>query len=336
MASDKKLRFPAKLYFRILALFLGFLLELEKELRCNAFLHSIPNPFLRIASKIAYLPVAAVRIVFFHPINLTQLGLIVTTHCSLNCLHCCDWIPYIKERKHFPLSDLLADIDSAAAVVDKIYNFDIFGGEPLLRKDISEIANHASAKPNINHVRIITNGTLLPSESVLSALKKDKLVFRISDYGEYSNKIHELKKLLDKHNIPYQVYELSAWSDLGPPLNRKYTREELHRSLSHCFKRECNDLFGGAIYPCANVHTGILIGAIPDNPSDYVNIRRCGTPDAIKEARRNLRCMLKKPLYTACCYCSGSDPDFPEIPVAEQIPLNSYIDFKSGEIKKRY
>ena len=92
----------------------------------------------------------------------------LTKRCNLECAHC-----YIAAGPHESATD---ELDTAACldIVDQLLAVNaaplliLSGGEPLLRRDLSEIAHHASA--NGATVVVGTNGTLLTDERI-AALK---------------------------------------------------------------------------------------------------------------------------------------------------------------------
>src|SRR6266480_5180948 len=93
----------------------------------------------------------------------------LTRRCNLECAHC-----YIAAGPH---ESAAAELDTAAclAIVDQLLAVNptplliLSGGEPLLRRDLTEIAQYASS--NGATVVVGTNGTLLTDERI-AALKQ--------------------------------------------------------------------------------------------------------------------------------------------------------------------
>ncbi|MBM3285029.1 MAG: radical SAM protein, partial [Candidatus Aminicenantes bacterium] len=82
----------------------------------------------------------------------------VTPRCNLSCIHCrSSSTPDAREA--FSTADAFCLIDSIASFCSPV--FVLSGGEPLLRKDIFEIASHGTQKGF--QVCLATNGTLLDS-----------------------------------------------------------------------------------------------------------------------------------------------------------------------------
>ena len=92
----------------------------------------------------------------------------LTRRCNLECAHC-----YIAAGPHESAAAEL-DTDACLAIVDQLLAVNpaplliLSGGEPLLRRDLTEVAHYASA--NGATVVVGTNGTLLTDERI-AALK---------------------------------------------------------------------------------------------------------------------------------------------------------------------
>jgi len=91
-----------------------------------------------------------------------NVGLQITRHCNLKCIHCCE-------------SDQMPDnsIQKIKIIIDKLSNAGlkkicITGGEPFLRKDLTEILEYVFNK-NIQ-ITLSTNGFLIDKEK-LSQIK---------------------------------------------------------------------------------------------------------------------------------------------------------------------
>src|SRR6266540_3681294 len=92
----------------------------------------------------------------------------LTRRCNLECAHC-----YIAAGPHESAAAEL-DTDACLAIVDQLLAVNpapmliLSGGEPLLRRDLTEIAHHASTKGAT--VVVGTNGTLLTDERIAALL----------------------------------------------------------------------------------------------------------------------------------------------------------------------
>lgn len=92
---------------------------------------------------------------------LRNLRISVTDRCNLRCQYCMPeeeyvWLPR-EDILHFEEISALVDI-FAELGVDKVR---LTGGEPLLRRDLPELARILAAKPRIRDLAMTTNGVML-------------------------------------------------------------------------------------------------------------------------------------------------------------------------------
>lgn len=62
-------------------------------------------------------------------------------------------------------------------------HFRLQGGETFLVRDLPKIVDYACSKKQIQHLQIVTNGTILPSPELLRAMKNPKVLLSVSDYS---------------------------------------------------------------------------------------------------------------------------------------------------------
>ena len=96
----------------------------------------------------------------------------ITTVCTLACKLCIAKIPYYTSHEHVELKYVKKDIEKLFEVYDYVENLDISGGEPLLYPNLELVLEEAlKYKDKWGRVRIITNGTVIPSEAVINVMK---------------------------------------------------------------------------------------------------------------------------------------------------------------------
>ena len=100
---------------------------------------------------------------------LGSLRISVTDRCNLRCQYCMPekdyvWLPR-KDILTFEETSFLVDV-FASIGVDKVR---ITGGEPLLRKDLTDLIRLFAAKAPIRDLALTTNGVLLAEQA--SALR---------------------------------------------------------------------------------------------------------------------------------------------------------------------
>jgi GTP 3',8-cyclase len=96
---------------------------------------------------------------------LRNLRLSVTDRCNLRCEYCMPeddyvWLPR-EDVLHFEETSALVDVFLSLGV-DKIR---LTGGEPLLRRDLSELVRMIASKPGLKDLALTTNGVLLAAQA---------------------------------------------------------------------------------------------------------------------------------------------------------------------------
>ena len=168
------------------------------------------------------------------------LDIELTERCNNRCIHC-----YINQpsddqnliRKEMPTDRVKAILDEAKRTGTKVIR--LTGGEPLLRKDFTEIYEYASGKKF--SIRLATNGTLMDDRTA-DALKKYKprsVIISLygwddASYGRITGNrqgfrmlMSGLKKLILK-NIPFDI----SLPPLKELLNHSDKIHALARSLN--------------------------------------------------------------------------------------------------------
>lgn len=109
----------------------------------------------------------------------------ITHACNLRCLHCLS-----AGGKRLP--DELSTTEGKALIDElaelKVFSFTVGGGEPLVRKDVFELIEHASAKDL--GVRLTTNGFLV----------SDKTVDRLEDLNVFAVQV-SVDGLRETHDL---------------------------------------------------------------------------------------------------------------------------------------
>ena len=100
-----------------------------------------------------------------HHRPLRNLRLSVTDRCNLRCSYCMPepdyvWLPR-EDILHFEEIETLVDIFTELGV-DKVR---LTGGEPLLRRNVTDLVRRLAARPAIRDLAMTTNGVLLAREA---------------------------------------------------------------------------------------------------------------------------------------------------------------------------
>ncbi len=118
---------------------------------------------------------------------------------------------------------------------------------------------------------LLMNGTLVPSDTILNAMKSAKLTVQISDYGEISYKKRELQKVCEENGIKCVLRSMADknWFSAGNLHFRGRIAKDIKTQLKRC-GGICRNFQNGRLYFCPRASFGTLLG-IPDPEKDYVD-----------------------------------------------------------------
>lgn len=263
------------------------------------------------------------------------LGFMLSTSCNLNCRLCTASMPQFRERgvRVFEQAEnYRRELIEIFNIYDHIGTISISGGEPLLNKELSEIAaiTLREFSDRFDQFRIITNGTIIPSEALLQTIKeygRGNADFQVDDYGVCSNNLEAVIRELGENDIPYHVKKYhgeeqycGGWIDLGSPeKKRDYSDEEAQRVIDRCRNAhmKCLIVFDGKLFLCPRAITGFALEMFDTSPQDYIEL--LGQTQSLNEKKKIAAEFGSKPIR-ACYYCNGYDPEnSPRFPAGEQI-----------------
>ncbi|MCA1732730.1 MAG: radical SAM protein, partial [Acidobacteria bacterium] len=146
-------------------------------LHVHDFLASLGRAFLLSDTPVEREPYRG-RAAYARPSGIRELWLQINNACNLRCTHCLvssgpDGIPGMDT------SEILRTIDAAAAMgLERVF---ITGGEPLLRRDLSTIANHVTRTLGCELI-ILTNATIVAGRvrSEIETLDRNMVKFQVS------------------------------------------------------------------------------------------------------------------------------------------------------------
>ncbi len=259
---------------------------------------------------------------WFNNIYLYHVEIPVTQRCTLKCKDCSFMMPYFEHPKDYKVNDLLTYMDRLFECVDTIQIFRILGGEPFVYRDLDSIIIKALSCPKVRTVDVVTNGTLIPSEKVLAAMKNNKLTVQISDYGDISYKKNELLKICEENGIKCVIRSMADknWFSAGDLHFRGKVAKELKIQLKKC-GGICRSFQNGKLYFCPRASFGALLG-IPDPKKEFVDFTKSGD---VKELRRQIFELNQRKAFLACNYCDEGTDNYKPIPPALQIEEQTQI-----------
>ena len=137
-----------------------------------------------------------------HQRPLRSLRVSVTDRCNLRCSYCMPELDYVwlprEDILHFEEIERLVDVFLDLGV-DKVR---LTGGEPLLRRDISDLISRLASRPRLEDLALTPNGVLLaPQAAALRAAGLHRLTVSLDtlrrDRFQSLARFDELPRVLD-------------------------------------------------------------------------------------------------------------------------------------------
>lgn len=264
-----------------------------------------------------------------------QLAFQILTPCTLNCKLCADYSPLYRKKgeKYFvSYEDFCREAEEIFKIYDFIEDVTITGGEPLMHPQLTKIVlfllEHFHTQFKI--CRIFTNGTLLPSPTLIEQIKKiEKNNFQIviDCYGELSTKTQKIAAILEDSNISFRINNYygeqpycGGWIDYGPlDKRRNYSKDVLENIYNQCHCAHWKTLlvFKGTLFPCCQAAFGHDFAYFSLSKDEFVDL--FDNSVSIEDKKDIVKKFGTAPI-TACQYCNGFDTQKSlRYPAAEQI-----------------
>ncbi len=227
-----------------------------------------------------------------YPDTIVHLDVVLTECCTLRCKSCSNLMQYYHHPEGEPFVCQKALIKVLEYLKDQTDRFD--------------------------EVDIITNGTLIPSEECINAMKntpKLKVVF--SNYGELSSKLTEFSELCGREGIAYDIVGDDSWWDFGGMKLREEKESKTQHRFDGCYSRRlCTSLYRGKLYVCPRQAHAIRLGLVPEEKTEIVDVMspEYDDPSKLHDAIYDL--IDRKKRISSCKYC-GCD-DWIKVPRAVQ------------------
>jgi hypothetical protein len=255
-------------------------------------------------------------------LSLTAYGL--GTVCTLKCEHCVEGIAYVpRARRAFvPAEAVIKDIEKLAKACDYIVRLDFCGGEPFLHPQLEEILNHAVTVRNIGYFYVITNGTVVPGDSLGRVLRDPRIKVVISDYSgqlgpELAKNIEKTARKLEESGISAERRQYLAWSDMNSFAPRGLSPAQMEKAYKACPFVNSRRLHDGILYPCLHYFAGVQSGELAADPDECLHIHDIHGDQLAGAIQR----YLNRSYVSACDRCLAPF-DAPEVPAARQAEKN--------------
>lgn len=194
--------------------------------------------------EMVFIPYVSLRY-FLGKVDIPYFELVLTTRCTMRCESCANLMQYFDSKNTYTcsLEKILESLQVICNLVDSITYVRIIGGEPLLFKDIAKVAQALQKEPKIKSFDIVTNGTIIPNDELLSILSEShKSWISISDYSASPNlkvklRTPQIIQKLQEYNVRYELlWQDSTWFDPGRVYKRNRDKAEIIRNFRACMK----------------------------------------------------------------------------------------------------
>lgn len=240
-----------------------------------------------------------------------HVDMTITTKCTLNCRHCNLFMPYHKQPVNFTFEEMKRSIDLFFERIDFVTYFGLIGGETFLNPDLEKFIVYLGEtyRKQIGKITVITNGTVVPADSLLRAIRKYDMYLSISDYTDevpYGERMDALEERVKALGIDYYRNNSIVWTDFGfPEKPVKRTPEQLEEHLKSC-RPNWNALHDGKFYYCNVSWCAEQSGLFSLRPEDYIELGKLDPED--KAACRKI-VELSRGTSSFCRICGGCGAD---------------------------
>lgn len=195
----------------------------------------------------------------YNKLHVEKIDMFCNTRCTLRCKHCSALIPYNRNARNYAFDEMKRNVDLLFQWVDYIHILSFSGGDAMLNpclKEIIEYVGKTYRGKKVQDFELYTNAIILPSEEMLSTLKKYNVIVRFTNYTKNvpgRQKIEEMIKTLEMNELKYDYVQFEKWIDMGyPQPNNGLTDES--ELIEHC--RQCSPVIStclneGKIYYCS-------------------------------------------------------------------------------------
>jgi hypothetical protein len=172
-----------------------------------------------------------------------------------------------------------------------------------------------------------TNGTVIPSDKLLKAMKNSNVYLTVDDYRDalpqYCEKYNDLLNRLDFYGIHYQILKADSWISLASfeTNHTNLSDEQLCKYFDAC-SVPWQEYRGGKLYLCnyaAYAEIAEVQKELP--PNDYIDLKQITEGNKIELLEFRLGYSNKG--YTEFCKrCSGYYNNPYKIKAAEQLTIS--------------
>lgn len=261
---------------------------------------------------------------------LRSIDFIITERCSLRCRDCSNLMQYYESPADCDLRMLLQTMEAFLAVIDEVMDFRIIGGDAFMNRQWPIIVERLRNEAKVKRIVLYTNGTIVPDDGSLEALVDNRALVIMTDYGALSGNLMKLKCKLERLGIAYHILTVDEWLDCAGIMPHGRTADENRHIYKTCCAKNMLTLSDGKLFRCPYAANAARLAAVPDCPTDYVDLfREQFDSTGINETRSKVRnYVLHKDYLESCDFCSGRPLSgkevAPAVQTAKPLPYTKY------------
>ena len=278
-------------------------LKLLENYDVNKYEHLISESYMK--TQITSITKAHEAYFDGNKIFMRSLDVMITTKCSMKCESCSNLMQYYTNPQNSDFQKILNEVNIITDHVDDISEFRVIGGEPMMNKEWANISYGIIKDNPERKVYVWTNGTVGAKEEQLELLQGKNVSFVITDYGQFSKNIENLKEKLTKYNLAFVATEVKNWVDCSSLKQHKRTTSQLQEVYKQCCAKYLYTLLDGRLYSCPFIANAAKLKAISDNPANYVDLYS----DAEIVKKRIKRLVGGVKFLPGCDFCDGRPYD---------------------------
>ncbi len=255
----------------------------------------------------------------YNKVYFMSVSMLPSTACNLNCELCLNFNPYAGKPDVRSLAQVKEDIDLFFQAVDYVMLYHVSGGEPFLYPHFAEVIEYLGTRyrDRILTLRTVTNGTVVPPDSLLQRLSEIDFEITVDDYREaVPDKKEDFERLiqkLNKYKIKYEINKAESWIDLAPTRtdHSMWTEEQLIEHFDNC-AQTWQELRDGKLYSC-NYDGYATVARINEQQKEEVFDLRNFQPEQKKELVEFRLGYNEKGYTNLCKHCRGFYMDNPVV-----------------------
>jgi hypothetical protein len=262
----------------------------------------------------------------------TNLSVLITSKCTLNCKFCSSGILYYDHPQHLPVRKLVDSVQRALDLYEGgVQHLDILGGEPLLHPHLADILEGICAfRGKFPEIRLLTNCTVMPKDRLMRTISHIqeagfRFMFILANYGILSTRFDKIHSLLKSNGVPYRIDEYSGenqyfggWVSYGQGREKPLgTAMEIFENCAFC-RSGVGELYDGKLYPCIRLlalHATGRISSFSACDDEYIDVF---TGEYEYNKKKWKEFVARTEPFSICAKCGGLSVDAFRYPAAEQ------------------